>query len=354
MPGGNFRQLQLEDSHGSIRDPFCFTRSIAHLSARQKLSRFPDRLEGFSQGDTAFLGVSFDSHYAHLAWRNSPRSDGGIGEIAYPLLSDLTKNRANSYEVMLPDGVAFCGLFLLDLKGIVRHQVINGLHLGRSVNEAVRMVDALHFHEAHGKVGPANWHQRGRPSRRLPTRVASFFSDQFADIASSLLNDLSIMTDLAKWTLLLHVAVTLAMVGLIWFVQIVHYPLLSKVGREHFRRYELDYQRLATWIVAPGMLTELLTAVFLLWFRPDGLSPMILWLGLGLLATIWLVTYTIQVPQHATLVLAYDEDVQRRLVRGNWVRTGAWSARGFLVLWMVAQVISNLSADPGGATLAGT
>ena len=160
------------------------------------------------------------------------------------------------------------------------------------------------------------------------------------------------MAELAKWTLLLHVAATLAMAGLIWFVQIVHYPLFARVGRDSFRRYEMDHQRLVAWIVGPGMLTELATAIILLWCRPSGLDLVTLWLGIGLLASIWLVTYTVQVPQHATLVLAYDDEVQRRLVKGNWYRTAAWSARGILVIWMVAQVMTAVTVNPTSATAA--
>lgn len=119
------------------------------------------------------------------------------------------------------------------------------------------------------------------------------------------------MNEFAKWIFLLHVASTLVMVGLIWFVQIVHYPLLSRVGRDNFRRYELDHQRLVTWIVAPGMLTEMATAILLLWYRPMGIETTSLSLGLFVLFTIWLITYTIQVPQHASLVITYDDQVQK-------------------------------------------
>ncbi len=153
------------------------------------------------------------------------------------------------------------------------------------------------------------------------------------------------MTELEKWILLLHVAATLAMVGLIWFVQIVHYPLFSRVGRSSFRRYEMDHQRLVAWIVGPGMLTELATAIILIWCRPVGLEPITLWIGMVLLVSIWLTTYGVQVPQHATLALSYDEQVQQRLVRGNWFRTAAWSVRGLLVIWMVGQVISTAVAN---------
>lgn len=152
------------------------------------------------------------------------------------------------------------------------------------------------------------------------------------------------MNDITKLTLLLHVAATMAMVGLIWFVQIVHYPLFASVGREEFRRYEMDHQRLTTWVVAPLMLTEVTTAVLLFWWRPAEFGTMPVWLGLVLLVAIWLMTYTVQVPQHASLVLSYDPVVQRRLVLGNWYRTAAWTARGVLVLWMVNQVLGSIAA----------
>lgn len=152
------------------------------------------------------------------------------------------------------------------------------------------------------------------------------------------------MNEITKWTLLLQIAATLCMVGLIWFVQIVHYPLFAQVGREDFPRYEMDHQRLTLRVVAPLMLTELLTAVLLIWWRPVGVGIVSIWLGLGLLASIWLVTYLVQVPQHAALVVAYDAVVQQRLVAGNWYRTAAWTARGVLVLWMVGQVFTTLTS----------
>ena len=159
------------------------------------------------------------------------------------------------------------------------------------------------------------------------------------------------MTEFEKWTLLLHVASTLTMVGLIWFVQIVHYPLFSRVGRNSFCRYEMDHQRLVTSIVAPGMLTEMATAIMLVWCNPIGIETVTLWVGVALLVSIWLITYCVQVPHHATLVLSYDEKVQQSLVRGNWFRTAAWSARGLLVVWMVGQVITTVTVSPETATL---
>ncbi len=156
------------------------------------------------------------------------------------------------------------------------------------------------------------------------------------------------MTAFTKWTLLLQVATTLAMVGLIWFVQIVHYPLLALVGRDGFRRYEMDHQRLTTYVVAPLMLMEAATATLLCVWRPAGVGPIAVWFALGLLMMIWIMTYTVQVPQHASLVMSYDAALQQRLVSGNWYRTAAWTVRGLLVLWMVGQAMTAI----GSATTA--
>ena len=103
------------------------------------------------------VGVSVDSHFTHLAWKKTPVDEGGIGPIGYPLVSDLKKEIARSYGVLHDDAVALRGLFLVDRAGTVRHSLVNDLALGRSVPEAVRMLDALRFHERGGDVCPANW-----------------------------------------------------------------------------------------------------------------------------------------------------------------------------------------------------
>ncbi|MGB7325881.1 MAG: hypothetical protein WBD31_13485 [Rubripirellula sp.] len=136
--------------------------------------------------------------------------------------------------------------------------------------------------------------------------------------------------------LLLQVASTLAMVGLIWFVQIVHYPLFSRVGQSELERYETDHQRLTTWVVMPLMLTEIVTAMLLIWYRPLGVDSAAIGLGIGLVVAIWLITFTVQVPQHAMLTASFDAETHRRLVAGNWLRTVLWTVRGALVLWMVS------------------
>lgn len=135
--------------------------------------------------------------------------------------------------------------------------------------------------------------------------------------------------------LLVHAAATWFMVGLIWFVQVVHYPLMLRVGREVGCEYEAQHMRRTTWVVGPVMLVEAITAVTLLVFPPVDIDPWTLWLSLGLLGVIWLLTASTQVRQHKSLCSDHNPDVIRALVRYNWPRTIAWTARGGLVAWML-------------------
>jgi peroxiredoxin 2/4 len=126
-----------------------------------ELHAFQERLEEFASRDVQVIGCSVDSHFSHLAWLGTPAKQGGICGVSYPIVADLTKSIARDFDVLTGDGsVAYRGLFLIDRQGIVRHQVVNDLPLGRSVAEALRMVEALQFFEANGEVCPANW-QRG-------------------------------------------------------------------------------------------------------------------------------------------------------------------------------------------------
>ena len=120
---------------------------------------FDEHIEEFRSRNAEVIGVSVDSTYSHQAWRRTPLEQGGIGPIRFPLVSDLSKQIARSYGILCNDEVALRGLFLIDREGIVRHAVVNDLPLGRSVKEALRMLDALRFHEQHGEVCPANWQE---------------------------------------------------------------------------------------------------------------------------------------------------------------------------------------------------
>lgn len=136
----------------------------------------------------------------------------------------------------------------------------------------------------------------------------------------------------------IHLASTLYMVGVIWFVQVVHYPLFARVGKGEFAGYERVHTSSTTWVVAPPMLVEAITALLLLWFRPPGLSHFHVALGLILLGVIWSSTLFLQIPCHQRLSDGFDPAAHQRLVTTNWLRTISWSLRGFLVLWMACFV----------------
>ncbi|MCH2203047.1 MAG: hypothetical protein MK102_13835 [Fuerstiella sp.] len=134
-----------------------------------------------------------------------------------------------------------------------------------------------------------------------------------------------------KFILLIHVFATLFMTGLIWFVQIVHYPLFANVGSEEFRTYEERHQRLTTWIVGPAMLVELATALLLLKYLPSECGTLA-WIGAALVAVLWLSTATLSVPAHNALTVKYSTVTYNKLVATNWIRTITWTVRAILVL----------------------
>lgn len=144
---------------------------------------FNNRIEEFKKRNVLVIGVSVDSHFTHLAWRNTEVKNGGIGQVQFPLVADLTKNIARDYDVLIEEaGVAYRGTFLIDKQGKVRNQVVNDLPLGRSVDEALRIVDALHFHEENGEVCPAGW-QKGQEGMTASTSgVAKYLEKNAANL----------------------------------------------------------------------------------------------------------------------------------------------------------------------------
>ncbi|NQT13057.1 MAG: peroxiredoxin, partial [Planctomycetes bacterium] len=122
------------------------------------------------------IGVSVDSHFTHLAWKNTPRDQGGIGQVGYPLVADLGKTISRDYGVLLDDGIALRGLFLIDTDGVVRHALVNDLPLGRNVDEALRVLDALQFTEKHGEVCPANWREGEDAMKPTAEGVADYLA----------------------------------------------------------------------------------------------------------------------------------------------------------------------------------
>lgn len=135
-----------------------------------------NRLPQFEERNVKVVSISVDSHFTHLAWKNTPVNQGGLGQVKFPMVADLTKDIARAFGVLLPGGVALRGTFLVDKDGIVQSAHVNNLPLGRNVDEALRLVDALQFHEQHGEVCPANW-QKGKPAMAAsPEGVAQYMA----------------------------------------------------------------------------------------------------------------------------------------------------------------------------------
>ena len=142
-----------------------------------ELHAFQKELQAFEARNCKVIGCSIDSPYSHLAWLRTPMLEGGIEGVHYPLISDMKKSIAKDYGVLCEEeGVAFRGLFLINREGIVRHQLINDLPIGRSVEEALRVLDACIFSEAHGEVCPANWHKDNPGMQASDQGVRNYFS----------------------------------------------------------------------------------------------------------------------------------------------------------------------------------
>ncbi len=180
MPDGSFQQISLSDYAGKKYVLLYFYPLDFTFVCPTEIIAFSDAVAAFEERNVQVLGCSVDSHYTHLAWRNTPRSEGGIGDIRYPILADLDKSIAEAYDVLLPDGIALRGLFLIDRNGIVRHQLVNDLPLGRSTEEALRIVDALQYFEENGEVCPANWHKGEKTIKPDPNASKEFFHEVYS------------------------------------------------------------------------------------------------------------------------------------------------------------------------------
>ncbi len=138
---------------------------------------FSDRLDEFEEIGAKVLGVSVDSQFTHLAWKNTPRNKGGLGEIRYPLLADLTKQMSCDYNVLLDDSIAARGIFIIDANGILQSYTVNNLAVGRSVDEALRLVQAYQHVEQHGEVCPANWVPGEKTMKPDPVGSQEYFKN---------------------------------------------------------------------------------------------------------------------------------------------------------------------------------
>ncbi len=147
-----------------------------------ELIAFDHRLEDFTSRGVNVIGVSVDSQFSHLAWKETPVANGGIGKVKYPLVADLTKQIARDYDVLLDESVALRGSFLIDADGTVRHAVVNDLPLGRNIDEMIRMVDTMLFTNEHGEVCPAGWQQGDEGMKADTEGVADYLAKHADDL----------------------------------------------------------------------------------------------------------------------------------------------------------------------------
>ena len=145
-----------------------------------ELIAFDHRLDEFKKRGVEVIGCSIDSQFTHLAWKNTPINNGGIGQVGYPLVADINHAICQAYDVEAAGGVAFRGSFLIDKAGIVQHQVVNNLPLGRNIDEMLRMIDALQFTEEHGEVCPAGWQKGKKGMTASPDGVAKYLAENAA------------------------------------------------------------------------------------------------------------------------------------------------------------------------------
>jgi len=190
--GGEFvEKFSLEQYIGKKHVIFYFYPLDFTFVCPTEILAFQEKLEEFEKRNVAVVGCSIDSKFSHWAWLNTEKNDGGIKGVTYPLVSDLSKSIAQNYDVLAGeyeynidddevffdgDPIAYRGLFLIDKQGVVRHQVVNDLPLGRSIDEAIRMIDALQFHEEHGEVCPADWHAGDDAMKDTAEGVADYLS----------------------------------------------------------------------------------------------------------------------------------------------------------------------------------
>ncbi len=175
MANNSFQELKLSSYRGKHVVLFFYPLDFTFVCPSEIIA-FNKALDKFKEKNTEVIGVSVDSHFSHWAWKNTKVEDGGIGQIQYPLVADLNKSISRDYGVLVDESVALRGLFLIDKEGIVRHSLINDLGLGRSVDEALRMLSALQFSEEHGEVCPANWKEGEEAMKPTAEGVADYLA----------------------------------------------------------------------------------------------------------------------------------------------------------------------------------
>ena len=179
MTNGQLGELALSDYRGKWVVLFFYPLDFTFVCPTELIA-FSDRRREFDALGAQLIAASVDSAYTHLAWWNTPRSEGGIGELEIPILADLNKQVARDYGVLLDEGVALRGLFLIDPEGVVRHITINDLPIGRSVDETLRVLQAAQFAAKHGEVCPADWKPGSATIKPDPEGSREFFAGKAA------------------------------------------------------------------------------------------------------------------------------------------------------------------------------
>lgn len=175
MEDGSFKEISLSDYKGKQVILYFYPLDFTFVCPSEILA-FNRAVGEFKERGVQLLGCSIDSQFTHLAWRNTAIEKGGIGTIDYPLIADVTKNIARDYGVLINESVALRGLFLIDQEQNIRHSTINDLPIGRNVEEALRVVDALQFHQEHGDVCPANWKKGDEAMKPSAEGVATYLA----------------------------------------------------------------------------------------------------------------------------------------------------------------------------------
>jgi len=170
-----------EATHGKYAVVFFYPLDFTFVCPSELIA-MDHRMEDFNSRNVEVIAVSIDSHFTHNAWRNTPINQGGIGPVKYIMAADLTHSICKAYDVEAEGGVAYRGSFLIDRSGVVRHQVVNDSPLGRNMDELLRVVDALQFHEEHGEVCPAGWNKGDAGMKADPEGVAAYLGDHAANL----------------------------------------------------------------------------------------------------------------------------------------------------------------------------
>lgn len=175
---GQFKEIKLDDFKGKYLVLFFYPLDFTFVCPTEIIA-FSDRADEFKKVGCEVVAASTDSHFCHLAWVNTPRKQGGLGEMNIPLLADKSATIAKAYGVLNEEtGIPFRGLFIIDGKGILRQVTINDLPVGRSVDETLRLVQAFQFTDEHGEVCPANWKPGKQTMKPDPKGAQEFFKNQ--------------------------------------------------------------------------------------------------------------------------------------------------------------------------------